>query len=56
MEEFVWGKALSPLWEGDTVYEETVMLLADRRGRLPEIGLLCPADRILPVCDYGRFL
>ena len=54
MKEFVWGEALVPLWEGDIVYEETAMLLADRWGGLPEIGLLCPVDRILSVRDYGR--
>lgn len=54
MTESGWEKALSPLWEGDTVYEETAMLLADRQGRLPAPGLLCPAERILSVCDYGR--
>lgn len=53
MQSLTLRQILSPLWAGDVVYDETVMLLTDRQGVLPTISLLCPAEQILSVFDYS---
>lgn len=53
MNLFATERLLAPLWNGNIVYDETVMLLTDTAGHLPEISLLCPAEQILSVYDYG---
>lgn len=38
-----------PYWEGDTVYHESVMLLENEDGSLPDVSLLYPAKEIICV-------
>ena len=40
---------LYPYWEGNTVYNESVMVVRDEQEKLPPIPLLYPADEILEV-------
>lgn len=41
---------MTPLWRGDTVYAESV-LLVQREGELPEAPLLYTPERVISVCD-----
>ena len=42
--------ALSPIWEGDTVYNESIVMVPDKEGNM-RAPLLYQADRILSVRD-----
>jgi len=41
--------SMLPLWEGDTVYNESVLVLKDQSGNMPEKSLLYPATEIISV-------
>ena len=43
--------ALAPVWEGDTLYNESVLLVEDADGRA-QAPLLYPPEEILSVRDY----
>lgn len=43
--------ALEPIWEGDTLYNESVLLVEDEKGEA-QAPLLYPARQILSVRDY----
>ena len=42
--------ALSPIWEGDTVYNESVVMVPDKNGDM-RAPLLYHADQILSVSE-----
>ena len=42
---------LTPYWEGNTVYEESVMVLTDEDGNIAPISLTYPIDKIIKVTD-----
>ncbi|MFA7673327.1 MAG: SGNH/GDSL hydrolase family protein [Clostridia bacterium] len=44
-------KYLSPVWKGDTVYDESVMIVENRDGSMDPVFLLYPATHVLSVTD-----
>ena len=42
---------LTPYWEGNIVYEESVMVLTDEDGSIAPISLTYPIDKIIKVTD-----
>ena len=49
LDKYDLGAYMIPYWSGDTVYQESVMLLEDAEGNLPQIPLLYEAKEILSV-------
>ena len=43
------SQMLVPFWEGDTVYNESIMPTREKSGNIPAIDLLYPIDEILEV-------
>ncbi len=52
LEDF--DELLAPYWKGDTVYEESVMVLTEEDGSIAPISLLYPIDSILKVTDATK--
>lgn len=48
-ENYYYNEGIVPLWEGDTVYDESVMFTADQDGTVRPRSLVYEADRILRV-------
>ncbi len=42
---------LTPVWEGNTIYEESVMVMTNQNGTIDPISLLYPMDEIVSVMD-----
>lgn len=50
-EEYDFDKYMAPYWEGNVVYNESVLPLEEADGTVAPITLMFPADRILAVHD-----
>lgn len=49
LDKYDLGAYTLPYWEGKVVYQESVMLLEDENGNVPEISLLYKAEKIVSV-------
>ena len=48
-ELFDYGEILTPIWEGDTCYQESVLVVEEQDGSIAPISLLYPATEIISV-------
>ena len=44
-------KYLTPVWKGDTVYDESVMIVENRDGSMDPVSLLYPATQVISVMN-----